>query len=169
MLPLDDSRWVTYRTGYNRAPFDLRVFLECVLSASVPEGAWSVLWDELHHQGDVGELSYATVPYLVSYAEQAQPMAWHAFGFPAVVEVARLNNPKNPPVPEELEPAYRDSFARLASIALQRGEGAWGEHCFEPVMACIALTYNRPRHAELYLDASEQEIPEFYKRYYGDA
>ncbi len=169
MLRLDDARWSAYRTGYNRVPFDLRPFLNALLSGSVAESQWTVLWDELHHQGDVGELSYATVPYLVAYAERARPIVWHAFGFPAVVEIARLDNPKNPPVPDELQPAYSESFSRLADIALRRGEGSWDPLCFEPVMACIALAYNRPKHAELYLDATEHEIAEFFRGYYGES
>ena len=28
---------------------------------------WEVVWDELHHQGDVGEATYALIPYLDVY------------------------------------------------------------------------------------------------------
>ncbi|MEM1262477.1 MAG: hypothetical protein AAGH76_08775 [Pseudomonadota bacterium] len=163
MLPLDDNRWANYRTGYNFLSFDIQEFLLRLVRATANGRDWDVLWDELHHQGDVGELAYATIPYLVAYAEKAQTIEWHAFGFPAVVEIARLTIRKNPSVPMELEPDYSESFKKLADIALRRGESAWGEHCFEPIMSCLALAYNRPKHAELYLDATESEITDFFK------
>jgi hypothetical protein len=37
------------------------------------EADWNILWDDLHHQGDVGEASYAVVPYLAEYARKASP------------------------------------------------------------------------------------------------
>jgi hypothetical protein len=45
-------------------------------------------------------------------------------------------------------------------IALCRGQECWGEHCFEPVMSCLALALNRRQHARAYLDLTESEIQE---------
>jgi hypothetical protein len=96
LLPLDDPKWKEYRGGYNRAVNDLVPFLAKLQSLDMSEEDWNILWDDLHHQGDVGEASYAVVPYLAEYAKSASQIAWHAFGFAAVVELERTehDNPR---------------------------------------------------------------------------
>ena len=98
-------------------------------------------------------------------ATYATPIAWHAFGFPAVVELGRGQH-GNPEVPPELVSSYTAAIQALPKIALNRGPTVWGEHCFEPVIACLALSLGRPQHGRAYLDLTESEISEFYK-YYG--
>ena len=96
----------------------------------MPEKAWDILWDDLHHQGDVGEASYAVIPYLVEYARRAQAIPWHVFGFTAVVELERTEN-RNPPVPAEIELSYRTAIRELPRVGFDRVQ-AWGEDAFEP-------------------------------------
>ena len=167
LLPLDDPKWKEYRGGYNRVVYDLVPFLTKLQSLEMSDDDWNILWDDLHHQGDVGEASYAVVPYLAEYAKSAPLIAWHAFGFPAVVELVRTEN-DNPEVPEEIRDSYFAAINELPKIALDRGDNAWDKFCFEPVAACLALSLGRREHARAYLDLTESEIPEFYKYYYGE-
>ncbi len=166
LIPIEDERWRHYRGGYNRAIADLTSLLQKLVTGDASEGEWGVLWDELHHQGDVGEASYAVVPYLAEYAKRASTVAWHAFGFPVVVELARSNR-GNPKLPAELEASYFAALRELPMTALSRGLDTWDKLCFEPVMASLALSLGRRLHAELYLDLTENEISEFYKYYEG--
>jgi len=168
MLPLDDSRWSRYRGGYNRVVVDVVPFLRKLQDADMSEADWNILWDDLHHQGDIGEASYAVVPYLAEYARKAPRIAWHAFGFPAVVELERTEH-QNPGVPSEISESYFSAIQDLPTIALSRGQECWDEHCFEPVMACLAISLGHRTHARAYLDLTESEIPEFYKYYYGES
>ena len=131
------------------------------------EDDWNVLWEDLHHQGDVGEASYAVVPYLTEYAKSASQIAWHAFGFAAIVELERTEH-DNPEVPEEIRQSYFASIRELPKIALDRGADAWDKYCFEPVMACLALSLDHREHARAYLELTESEISEFFKYYYGE-
>ena len=87
--------------------------------------------------------------------------------WPAVVELAR-DNPKNPDVPIELRAGQDRIFDDLFSVIVDRGSADWDEYCFEAAMACIALKFGKRAHAQLYLDANESDIPEFYKAYYGE-
>jgi hypothetical protein len=166
LLPLDDPRWAEYPGGYGRAVVDVVPFLKKLGCGVVTEDDWSILWDDLHHQGDVGEASYAVVPYLIEHARTAHVIAWHVFGFTAVVELERTEN-KNPPVPAEIELSYRAAIKDLPRIGFARVE-AWGDDAFEPFMACLALSLGRRTHARAYLDMSEGEIQAFY-RYMGRA
>jgi hypothetical protein len=168
LLPINDPRWKQYRGGYNRVPVEMSHFLEKLLSAQVSDKDWDILWDDLHHQGDVGEASYAVVPYLAHYASIAIPIAWHAFGFAAVVELERGQH-GNPQLPVELIESYTAALQALPRIALDRGPEVWGEDCFEPVMACLAFSLGHPQHARAYLDLTQSEIAEFYKHYYDES
>jgi hypothetical protein len=161
LLHLDDPRWLEYRGGYNRAVLNIVPFLRKLESGVVKEDDWDILWDDLHHQGDVGEASYAVVPYLAQYARTAQVIAWHVFGFAAIVELERTEN-RNPPVPAEIELSYRAAIKDLPRIGFDR-VAAWGEDAFEPFMACLALSLGRRTHARAYLDMSQSEIEGFYK------
>ena len=60
----DDPRWRTLAGGY-RTPYAPTPALARFESGTRLAETWDELWNELHHQGDVGEASYAAVPALV--------------------------------------------------------------------------------------------------------
>ncbi len=64
MLSLDDPRWSTLEGGY-KVIYDPRPALELLRAGGRTEEAWSELWNELHHQGDIGSASYAAVPHII--------------------------------------------------------------------------------------------------------
>lgn len=161
LLPLDHPRWSEYHGGYNRAPINLVPFLYKLRSGVMRDDDWDILWNDLHHQGDVGEASYAVVPYLVEYARTAAQIEWHVFGFNAVVELERTEH-RNPPVPLEIRASYESALRELPRIGLDR-VAVWGADAFEPFMACLALSFGRRTHARAYLDMSESEIEGFNK------
>jgi len=149
LLPLNDMRWKSYRTGYNRQLLDTPQWLQRLLENKFPESHWDYLWDELHHQGDVGEASYAVVPYLSQYAEQTGSTEWHIWGFPVVVELARLDG-NNPEIPREIEASYQNSLKELAHIAVKLE--SWPEEASPVMSACIALAKDQPIFARAYLE-----------------
>ena len=72
MLNLDDPRWSTLEGGY-KVIYDPRSALELLrASRGRREEAWSELWNELHHQGDIGAASYAAVPHIVDIYAHAK-------------------------------------------------------------------------------------------------
>jgi hypothetical protein len=64
MLSLDDKRWQDLEGSY-RTRFDPRPLLSELEADKNAKAVWHDLWEELHHQGDVGVASYAAVPHLV--------------------------------------------------------------------------------------------------------
>jgi hypothetical protein len=60
----DDPRWRALKGGY-REIYDPTPALARLESGVALGEAWEELWNELHHQGDVGEASYTVVPGLV--------------------------------------------------------------------------------------------------------
>jgi len=69
MLSFDDKRWNNLMGGY-KTPFDPRPSLQKLESHQDTASAWEELWEELHHQGDVGDASYAAIPELVRIPSQ---------------------------------------------------------------------------------------------------
>ena len=63
-MEFDDPQWDRLQGGY-RIPYDPRNALRALEQGNGTEAAWQELWNELYHQGDVGEASYAAVPHLV--------------------------------------------------------------------------------------------------------
>jgi hypothetical protein len=98
---------------------------------------------------------------LIEYARTTQVIAWHVFGFTAVVELERTEN-RNPPVLAEIELSCWAAVKDLPRIGFYRVE-AWGEDAFEPFMSCLALSLGRRTHARAYLDMSASEIEGFYR------
>lgn len=85
MLNLDDPKWKELNGGY-RTPYDASIALR---ELEAGEDAWDELWQELHHQGDVGEASYAAVPHLVRIAGAASEIDRNLFSLVATIEIER--------------------------------------------------------------------------------
>ena len=64
MLSFNDERWERLTGGY-KVSFDPRPSLRQLESQQDTAAAWEELWEELHHQSNVGVASYAAVPELV--------------------------------------------------------------------------------------------------------
>jgi hypothetical protein len=130
LFPLNDLRWATYRGGY-RAPYNVVPLIQRLQREGTSEKFWEVVWQELHHQGDVGEATYAAVPYLVDHQSHQRGIDDQVFHFCAIVELARPEN-ENPPVPKELSRSYATALDKLPIIGVnlvQRGcemaPGSW--------------------------------------------
>src|SRR6266853_2259389 len=114
MLDLSDPRWGDLKGG-SRLPFDPRPWLTILESGTNPQSAWTELWENLHHQGDVGEVSYATVPHLVRIYRRLGFFDWNAYAIVAIIELAR-DNPGNPKLPDWLEYDYFRAIQELSEI-----------------------------------------------------
>jgi len=114
MLSLDDSRWSELKGGY-RTQFDPRPLLASLETGQGVAAAWDGLWENLHHQGDVGEASYAAVPHLVRVHRQRGVADWNTYAIVAIIELAR-NQRENPEVPSWLEEDYSRAIRELAQI-----------------------------------------------------
>jgi len=108
MLSLDDERWSSLNGGY-RVPFDPRPLLRNLEAGNDVQAVWDELWQGLHHQGDVGEASYAAVPHLVRIHRQRGVVDWNTYAIVATIELARGIG-TNPDVPAWLRQGTRRRF-----------------------------------------------------------
>ncbi|MCP4319637.1 MAG: hypothetical protein GY789_27560 [Hyphomicrobiales bacterium] len=111
-----DIDWSKLRGGYG-VPFDPRPAANILRQHPLDQEAWREFWDGLHHQGDLGEASYAAVPLLVDvFADR--PRNWNLYGLVFIIEVER-NRLSNPDIPVELTSIYFDALKRLKTFALE--------------------------------------------------
>jgi hypothetical protein len=137
MLALDDPRWRELLGGY-KVPYDASGALRRLERG---DDAWKELWEELHHQGDLGEASYAAVPQLVRIGTGLPRRDWHFYGLLALVEFER-HRPSNPPVPDWLELDYRRAWVDVLDIALvdlRQIDVSRDADSFREILAVISL------------------------------
>jgi hypothetical protein len=155
MLNLDDSRWTELKGGY-RIKYDPRPTLH-KLSEGQCSAAWEELWQELHHQGDVGEASYAAVPHLMRIARQVCPDDWNLYSIISVIEQCRRRE-GNPTIPDWLEVDYAAAWNEIGEMAIARIGDAEDETLIQALFETIAIfkkQYALARFAAL--DESERK------------
>ena len=145
--------------GY-RVAYDPRPALTRLIGESREE-AWKELWQELFHQGDVGEASYAAVPELVALESARGTTDWNTYALVAVIDLARDERPSNPPVPQWLEPDYGESIRALADLALVRLASTANPLDSRSMLSVIALAKGLRIHARLLVGFTDDELLEF--------
>ena len=165
-MNLDDERWPQLRGGY-RMPTDVRPLLRQLESGKDPDAAWAALWEELHHQGDVGEASYAAVPHLVRIHRQRGRADWNTYAIVATIELARGRH-GNPELPSWLKGEYDRALGELAEIGLLELPRAEGEELPRCILAVLALWKGARTYGRLLADFSEDEVLELEKAAFGE-
>src|SRR5262245_54589316 len=105
MIPLDDPRWAGLKGGYG-VPYDASRALRRLERG---EDVWAELWQELHHQGDLGEASYASVPHLVRIARGLPRRGGNFYGLVSTIEIER-HRKSNPALPGWLTERYQAAW-----------------------------------------------------------
>jgi hypothetical protein len=161
MLNLDDERWKSLSGGY-RTKFDPRPLLSKLESGEDATVAWHDLWERLHHQGDVGEASYAAVPHLVRIHRQRGVVDWNTYGLVAVIELARTEM-QNPPIPDWLEKDYFRAIRELAEIGSVEFWRGTNPEEIRAILSILALARDARITARFLLEYSEEELLEMEK------
>jgi len=158
MLSLEDVRWSEMTGGY-RTRFDPRPLLKQLETESDTSATWQELWDELHHQGDVGEASFAAVPYLVRAYLKRGVVEWNTFAIVAVIELARKQG-QNPDVPVFLEQGYFSAIREIARLGAADILRAKDPDEVRSILCILAIEKGLRAHAKFLLDFSEDEMSE---------
>ncbi len=158
MLGLDDERWSDLKGGY-RMQFDPRPLLSALETDKDTKTVWHELWDALHHQGDVGEASYAAVPHLVRIYRQHGAVDWNTYAIVAVIELARGQG-NNPPIPEWMEEGYTRAIQELAGIGAVEILQAKDQEDIRAILSILALCKGARTHARFLLNYSAEELLE---------
>lgn len=160
-MDLNDRRWSELKGGY-RVLYDPRGAMRR-LAKGEDVTAWKELWAELHHQGDVGEASYAALPEIVRVHRQRGTADWNTYALAATIEIARRNR-RNPPIPAWLQKEYNSAWTELESLALEEFPKASTSELADSIIAVLALTKDRLSLAGLVMltEDERQEIATTY-------
>jgi hypothetical protein len=131
-MDFQDPRWTRLLGGY-RVPYDPRKALRALELGGETEAAWQELWNKLHHQGSVGEASYAAVPHLVRIHINRDAPDWNTYALVATIEEVRHNS-RNPPLPPDLREAYEAAWRQLVEHGF--GELRTAE---DPTLVCSII------------------------------
>ena len=158
-ISFDDPRWGQlkggYRLHYNPVPGLRRLAAE----GDVP-AVWTEFWNELHHQGDVDEASYAAVPALVDIQERGQALGANFYALCATVEIER-HRTRNPPLPAWLSADYKDAWRRLLPLALRDLTKSLDADTSQNALAVVALAKGFLRLGAFLWLAAGDEVSEF--------
>ena len=146
-MNLADERWAALQGGY-RQLYDVRPALQRFAAGDV--AVWDEFWQELHHQGDVGEASYAAIPEIVrAYVAQGRP-DWNVFALAATVEEAR-HGAGNPTLPAWLADNYESAWRQLEVRALADFPAASNDELVSSILAVLALAKGKRTLARMAL------------------
>jgi len=167
-LNLDDPRWRELEGGYKGCLYDASaalVRLEVAKNLKDVDTIYAELWNELHHQGDVGIASYYALPHLVRIAKETKLVNENVLGLISVIEIQRQKK-HNPPLPKLLADIYNNALVdllALAEIVLKTDLTLDG---ISSVLTAIALAKGHVKLAEAILNMdSEDVINEFLENF----
>ena len=165
MLPLDDPRWQSYKGGY-RVLYDASPGLRRLFSDGPDDALWEEFWNELHHQGDLHQASYATVPWLVEFIRRSPKLDWNAVALVATIELERDQH-MNPPVAKELSSGYYAAIRSLPEVLGAHPDQEWGEYAVGPAVACIALARGQRWFARAYFELDRDTAGRWFSEEFG--
>jgi hypothetical protein len=165
-LALSDPRWASLQGGY-RVPYDASVSLHALADGAQPEAIWEELWNELHHQGDVGEASYAAVSWLVDICINRKIVDWNLFHLINVIEVCRTQS-GNPPLPGWIAISYQEAWAKLFDYGLAALRWSNDGLLVRSVLATIALHKAQPKIGRILTDLDESELKDIYEQLFEE-
>jgi hypothetical protein len=167
MLNFDDKRWEKLEAGY-RTPVDLRLLLQELESGRDRDSAWKNIWNELYHQGDVGEGSFVAIPHLVRIHRKQGSSDWNPYAIAAIIELARGVR-GNPDIPVWSRDAYDEALRELAHLGLEELPRARDRETVRAILGLLAIVYGARTYGRLLVDFSEDEIEQLERAAVGDA
>jgi hypothetical protein len=117
-IQLTDTIWQRMEGGYHRILYDASIplrQLEKTNDLDTIDKLLDELWDELHHQGNVGLASYLSLPQLVQIARIKGIFTWRLLGLCSIIERQR-HEEMNPELPVEFQSYYEQGLENLVKF-----------------------------------------------------
>ena len=155
-MDFDNPNW-SQLLGGHRLPYDSKKALQALDQGGDREAAWDELWNELHHQGDVDEASYAAVPYLVRIHIARGIADWNTYALVATIDECRREG-DNPALPYDLRDDYQKAMVLLAEQGLREIRLANDPNLSCSIIAVVAIWKHLFVLAHLATDFDEDEL-----------
>jgi hypothetical protein len=155
-MDFDNPNW-SQLLGGHRLPYDSKRALQALDQGGDRDAAWDELWNELHHQGDVGEASYAAVPYLVRIHIAHGIADWNTYALVATIDECRREG-RNPVLPYDLRGEHEQAMVLLAERGLLELKLAGDPNLSRSIIAVVAIWKHLFVLAKLAVDHDEDEL-----------
>ena len=160
---LTDPKWSRLAGGY-RVAYDPRPALSKLAADVEVASAWEELWNNLHHQGDVGEASYATVTALADLYSNDNLPDWNLFALTATIEVER-HRKGNPPLPEWLSDDYQLAWHKLEELTVTTLRKSTDSETLQSLLAVLAIARGNLKLGALIIHLDSSELDEILEQY----
>ncbi|HEX8251288.1 MAG TPA: hypothetical protein VF599_24155 [Pyrinomonadaceae bacterium] len=160
MIALDDEIWNKLLGGYQDAYNPVECLTRLYKDADDDE-AWKELWEELHHQGDIGQASYAAVPHILEIERRARRFNWNGFALLAVIEQRRPSN--DAPGAGEIADGYKKAWDELLEVVASQPQKNWDDNLTTSILSCIAYARGQRAIACAALEMNERVARDFLK------
>lgn len=165
MLSYDDPRWNELKGGRGTLYNPIATLQKLERGEKVDE-AWEELWDELHHQGDIGEASYATVPHLARIHKEKRSFNWNFYSLVSLIEVER-HRTTNPRLPGWLEAAYAEAWNTVLELGLDDLRKTTDELTVRAILGAIALKKGLRKLGAFITTMDQSELEEYVEEHLG--
>jgi hypothetical protein len=165
-MDLADKIWYHLDGGY-KIRYNASIALRKLKEASRPDdfkGPFLDLWENLHHQGDVGLASYLAVPHIISICIEKKSFDWNFIGLCVTIENCRLNE-HNPELPSEFENLYFDSLRLFEKYLLENFKNLHDRTALRLSLALFATLNGQPDLGKAIELLDEDEISALFEKY----
>jgi hypothetical protein len=165
-MDLDNKIWATLNGGY-KIPYNASRPLKKLRDTTRQEDlevVFTELWDNLHHQGDVGVASYLAVPQLVSICINKKSLDWNFIGLCLSIENCRLEG-HNPELPMEYQDDYFQSLNEFERYLLLNFKSITDQTALRLTLALLATVNGQPGLGRAIEILDEGSLPEFLQQY----
>lgn len=158
-MKLTDNIWKTLEAGY-KIPYDASISLrqlEATNDINTINLIWEELWNELHHQGDVGIASYLSLPQLVRIGKQKGIYNWNILGLCCVIEQQRHLG-SNPLLPIEYQDYYFKGLSDLKQFVLDNLENETDNLTYTFSLATLATCNGQIELGKTIMNLEDKDV-----------
>jgi hypothetical protein len=165
-MDLDNKIWQKLDGGY-KIPYDASVPLKILRSTNDPKiivDTFDELWDNLHHQGDVGLASYLALSQLVTVCIDKKSFDWNFLGLCLVIEHCRQTD-HNPKLPDEYKDEFFDSLKRLEQYLLLNFKSIKDPTSLRLTLALLATLNGQVELGKAIENLDEDMVKDFLEKF----
>jgi hypothetical protein len=166
-MKLTEKIWQDIEGGY-KVSYNASIPLIQLEKTNDPETINKIfeeLWDELHHQGEVGLASYLALPQLVRIGKLKGLFNWNLLGLCCVIEQQRHLG-ENPILPIEFQDYYNQGLKELRQFVLDNLDRELDDTTYTHALSILATCNGQIKLGKAIMELEDNDILEdFFEQF----